>query len=464
MVTTLFVGAEIAQASDISFSGQFRPRWNFNEDATRGTNAYSNFDTRVRLNVDAKVNDKASVFLQFQSVGTWGNDTDNSGTRVATGGGGAQANDILDDVGFHQAHLTMTDLLDTGLTAKVGRQEIVLDGHRLFGHTGWTQGAQSSDAIVLVHAADNHSLIYAYVAGLQGEAENTNTDTNVHFHVVRANTQGIMGGDLTGMFVTAIDNANGGAGFEDMNTWYTVGARQAGKMAGLDYRVEYYHQFGDGGVEAAAAGYSDAYDNVTGSTAVASSNIDRNASMFGVRVGKTFKNVQWSPTVTLWFDSLSGTDDSDAADSDHGTFNTLMDTGHKFYGLMDQYLNSRNLGTAYYGLQDFAIKTKLNLSAQNTLKVDLHHFETQTDMNGGDSNDMRDDHSAINGQGLNSDLGQEVDVTFIHKYDSNTKIMAGYSHYFTTKTHSYLNGSGNTVGNGNQEGQDWMYVMLDLKF
>ena len=28
------------------------------------------------------------------------------------------------------------------VNAKIGRQEVVLDGHRLFGHTGWTDGAQ----------------------------------------------------------------------------------------------------------------------------------------------------------------------------------------------------------------------------------------------------------------------------------------------------------------------------------
>ncbi|MDP6336030.1 MAG: hypothetical protein QGH98_07295, partial [Nitrospinaceae bacterium] len=149
-------------------------------------------------------------------------------------------------------------------------------------------------------------------------------------------------------------------------------------------------------------------------------------------------------------------------DSDHGTFNTLMDTGHKFYGLMDQYLNSRNLGTSYYGLQDFAVKTKLKLSAANTLKVDLHHFGTQTDMSDGDSNDLRDDHAGVGS--MSDSLGEEIDVTFVHKYDSNTKIVAGYSHYFTTVTHSILNGSGGTAGSNSAEDQDWMFVMLDMKF
>ena len=48
-----------------------------------------------------------------------------------------------------------------------------------------------------------------------------------------------------------------------------------------------------------------------------------------------------------------------------------------------------------------------------------------------------------NGTGvLGNDLGQEIDLTLVHKYDANTKIVSGYSHYFTTVSHSLLNGSG----------------------
>ena len=65
---------------------------------------------------------------------------------------------------------------------------------------------------------------------------------------------------------------------------------------------------------------------------------------------------------------------------------------------------------------------------------------------------------------LDSSLGQEIDVTFVHKYDSNTKIVAGYSHYFTTNTMGMLNSSGGTIGRTAMNDQDWMYVMIDTKF
>jgi len=440
-VAALMLASTVAQAADVSFSGQFRPRWQSNEDFSDLTNARSNFTTRARLNAKANINANTEVFLQFQSVGNWGRalglvndgttdtaiDTMNAdqGTRVSTGDANS-ANDRLKDVGFHQAYLTLKNFMGQAVNVKIGRQQIVLDGHRLFGHTGWTDGGQSSDAIRLDHAAGNHTLSYVYVAGLENESATTSTKANVDFHVLRANTQGVLGGDLTGMFVVTDDQATGGTGYEDGQQWYTIGARQKGKLGGLDYRVEYYHQFGDGAVEANNTNFTGAYTSLTDSA-----DVDRDASMVGVRVGKTFKNAKMSPTITLWFDSLSGTDDSDASSGDFGTFNTLMDTGHKFYGFMDQYLAANGSGSDYYGLQDYAIKTKFKVSDKNTLKVDVHHFQTQTELNDGDSDDIRSNDSnfgsATTGT-LEGDLGQEIDVTLVHKYDSNTKIVAGYSH------------------------------------
>ena len=60
---------------------------------------------------------------------------------------------------------TGKNLFGASVDMKIGRQQVVLDGHRLFGHTGWTQGAETKDAIRLTHAAGNHTLNYTYIAG-----------------------------------------------------------------------------------------------------------------------------------------------------------------------------------------------------------------------------------------------------------------------------------------------------------
>ena len=201
-VAALMLATTVAQAADITFSGQFRPRFNVENDANETTPGRSYFDTRIRLNAAANVNANTSIFLQMQSVGEWGNAQLNGLDRDSSTG-----SDNLNDIGFHQAFITLKSLFGKAVNAKIGRQEVVLDGHRLFGHTGWTTGAQTNDAIRLDHAAGNHTLSYVYVASSEGGVLNTAADSNLNFHVVRANTQGILGGNLTGMFVIADDSS-----------------------------------------------------------------------------------------------------------------------------------------------------------------------------------------------------------------------------------------------------------------
>ena len=250
-VAFCMMAATVAQAADVSFSGEFRPRFNIDNDTSDDTSSSHFFDTRVRLNAKANVNANTEVFLQFQSVGTWAGGAANSGTRESTGAGTgagdlAEASDLLNDVGFHQAYLTLKNFAGAGFDAKIGRQEVVVDGHRLFGHTGWTQGAETKDAIRLTHAAGNHTLNYTYIAGDENDGVANITDQDHGVHFLHASTQGVLGGALSGIFVITNDHDNS-ALMSDNETWYTIGARQKGKLGGLDYRVEFYHQFGDAG-------------------------------------------------------------------------------------------------------------------------------------------------------------------------------------------------------------------------
>jgi len=463
-VAVFMMAGEVARAADVSFSGQIRPRYNVVTNSSENSGDKF-FDTRVRLNAKANVNANTEVFLQFQSNGQWGTDTDNSGTRAQQGQGGNEANDILDDVGFHQAHLTLKNLYGHGVDAKIGRQEVILDGHRLFGHTGWTQGAASADAIRLTHAGGNHALTYVYMENLnQGDKTSTLAGDDAT-HVFHAATQGVMGGALSGIFVVQDDRGAYTEGATDLgidNTWYTIGARQKGKAGGLDYRVEYYHQFGDAAV---IANDLNALTGI-GSTNYASnlSDVDRNAHMFGLRVGKTFKNTKGSPTVTLWYDRLSGNDDDDVTNKEFGQFDTMYDTGHKFYGFMDLYLSRAGAGTSYMGLQDIAIKVKMSPKPGWTAKADLHWFSTAVDMDGDNGTSVAANTQLNDAVSMYNDLGTELDLTLAHKYDANTKIQLGYSHYWTTVTFAAFNGAGTKGIVANNHGADWFYIQADTKF
>jgi len=462
-VAAIMVASTVAQAADVSFSGQFRPRFEIDNDFAENTSPRTYWTTRVRFNANTKVNDKTAVFLQFQSAGIWGsantlggNAAYGTGTRQSVGGGGNHASDNLSDVGFHQAYITLKKFAGQAVDMKLGRQEVVIDGHRLFGHTGWLQGAETKDAIRLFHTAANHALDYTYIMGDENDAVGNMNSQDYDVHVLHATTQGVMGGALSGI-LTLTNNDNGSIGQGDDEQWFTIGARQKGKVSGLDYRVEFYHQFGDAGVIANTCACG-----ITGAvSADGADEVDRDAQMFGMRLGKTFKNATMSPTITLWFDMLTGMDDDDAAASDWGQFDTMYDTGHKFYGFQDFYLNRAGAGTGYYGLEDYALKTKWKVKPGYTFKFDYHHFRTQTDISDNDADTIiAADATLPADASMDEDLGSEVDLTLVHKYDANTKIVLGYSHYFSTTTFATINQG---TSNAN-DGSDWAYLQIDTKF
>jgi hypothetical protein len=456
-VTALMVASTIAQAADVSFSGQIRPRFNLDQDANDATKTSKTFSSRVRLNAKANVNANTEVFLQLQSIGTWGTASTDLGTRVSAGGGNPvgnqQASDQLADVGFHQAYVTLKNFAGQGVDAKIGRQEVILDGHRLFGNTGWTDGAETKDAIRLTHAGGNHAINYIYIeSSNQDSGTGSLKNDKASVHVLHTKTQGVLGGALSGYLTLTNDAATDTSGSNEEN-WYTIGARQAGKIAGIDYRVEYYHQLGEAGNLATASGY--------GITDAAGA--DRDANMVGVRLGKSFAN---NTSVTLWYDRLSGVDDEDQSSGEWGAFDTMYDTGHKYYGYQDMYLERFGANTNYYGLQDIALKTKMPISESITLKADLHHFRTATDLTGADADGIiasrADGEGQVNGA-MDNDLGTEVDITVVHKYDANTVISLGLSRYLTTQTFSQVNGFGNAGSNAN-DNANWAYLMVHTKF
>jgi len=484
MTAALMVGSVVAQAADITFGGQLRPRWEHFEqnDFRNDIDPTQIISTRIRLNTKIKVDDKIGAFIQFQARGVFGAGTGGGIPDGNTGAGSRNAAipaDDVTDVGLHQAYFTVKNIYGAPADLKLGRQEVILDGHRLFGNTGWTQGAQSADAIRLDHRHGDHTISYIYIkaiestgaapfriggnsgggatdlggsgpggllsqgtcgrgSGFVGGDPNDSCDRDDH--VLWANLKGLIPNSQASLyFIYSRDqswNGSPSAGNVD-NSMYTLGGRVAGQLVGLDYRGELYYQGGHADGIASQYGYEGAKAPGTGN--------DRSAWLFGLRVGKTFKNVNMKPGITLFYDYLSGTSPTDAAAGDWHTFDTLYDTGHKFYGFMDTYLNATGADTHFLGLQDYAIKLKASPTANLTAKLDWHHFRTAA---------------------LNTGLGHELDLTLVHKYSSNLTVSAGWSMFFPTDDFHGINPRASLVGVGmnDDEMANWAYVMLDLKF
>ena len=194
MVVAFFVSTEIAKAADVTFSGQIRTRWEAVEqfggastqEATStvygGNNETDDFVfSSVRLAAKANINETTKAFIQLQSTRNWGE----TGTgTIATGAGEGNASGTVNDndssVGVHQAYMEFKNFLNLpmGFDAKIGRQEVLLDGWRLFGNTIWTPGMQSHDMVRLDHKHDNLSVTLGYILEQERDRDNDPGDNN----------------------------------------------------------------------------------------------------------------------------------------------------------------------------------------------------------------------------------------------------------------------------------------------
>ena len=477
-VVAFFVSAEIAKAADITFSGQVRTRWELAEHlgnggvAGAGTSNGKAFNNQpddfimqsTRLAAKANINDSVSAFIQMQSSRTWGG-TGSSSNGGGSGNASSSANNTDASVGLHQAYFTLKNFggLPMGWDAKVGRQEIKLDGWRLFGNTIWTTGMQTHDAIRLNHKHDNTSISAMYILRNEdGRTNDQNDDNDFDVYALHVNQKGVLGGQFSGYYVysdngcgpkvaSATSNSAGCANFS--NDFHTIGGRQAGTMFGLKYRGEFYYQFGD------ATGIVDSTGGTDHSSVTAGATIDREAYMYGVRIGKAFNNVSTKPSVTLWYDYLSGTSDEDLKNGKWSSFDTLYDTGHKYYGLQDLFLGIGSggpKGTQGLGLQDLAVKIKMNPIAGWTLKMDYHYFYTAEGVN---ASDIVSGTTTASGAGDSSFLGNELDITAIHKMNSATKVIVGYSNFNAAQTFRRIRNATTGANDAN-----WAYVQFDVKF
>ena len=104
MAAVVFTGSIAAEAADVTFGGQFRPRfeyWNTGvQSSAPGAPLVDPTDSkfinmRVRLNTNVKIDENTSGLIQFQMNTRFGTD-------IANGPGApGQANDTTTDIGLH---------------------------------------------------------------------------------------------------------------------------------------------------------------------------------------------------------------------------------------------------------------------------------------------------------------------------------------------------------------------------
>ena len=363
-----------AQTADrLSVTGQIRQRTeysakDFNADIDDPLFSF----LRTRVNVGVRANDDVKAFVQFQDSRVWGQEN-------STLDGNAPLFDV------HQAFFTVNNVFDSGFNAKVGRQEINVGNQRLVGAVGWHNVGRTFDAARFMYEAEKGSLdiFAARLVGSTGTPDGDNL-------FGAAGTYPLADGQRVEALVL-FDNstfpvAAGPDVDENMLSRVTAGVAAYGKESGFDYELEAYYQMGD------------AFDGGTGELGSIA------AYLASAKVGYLVDEEKGMRVGGL-FTIVSG--DDDAGDGDINNFNTLFASNHKFYGFMDYFIGA---GSFARGLQDIGLSFGMKANDQTSVSLDLHNFTAPQAPSGFDNA-----------------LGQEIDFTVNHKYNSALTLVAGLS-------------------------------------
>jgi hypothetical protein len=282
---------------------------------------------RARASLEASLESQVRVFLQFQDVRIFGEESNTLTDYRA------------DNFDLHQGYLELGAVPKVGGVLRVGRQEMALGEQRLVGAVDWTQQGRSFDGARYTTPAFGNVQFDLFGMKLRNETAATqefDSDFLGAWGTLGLENLGSL--ELFGLFVT--DSRDEGSALQ------TFGALWRADAGPLRLRVEGSLQGGSSGDE------------------------DVSAYMIGVSAGGDITD---GGTLTVLYDHLSGDEVPD--DGEWGVFNTLFATNHIFYGLAD-YFTDIPVHTGGLGLRDLGAKFSISPGTQTRLGVDLHHFRT----------------------------------------------------------------------------------------
>ncbi|MEK6589120.1 MAG: alginate export family protein [Nitrospinota bacterium] len=412
--------------ADFTFGGQFRlrPEYRDNADFNKDTADTQKFyGQRIRLNVEAKIDDNIKSFIQIQDTRYWGAEGDTAGTvsspdTLYT----ASEKEALD---LHQAYVEIGMIGEIPLSIKVGRQLLVYGEHRLIGDLDWSNNARAFDAIKLIYKTETVS-VDLWTSKLEENTINsaapsptsTGKDNDVDFYGLYSMIKTIPDVPID-LYLLYRNNE------VIKEKRYTIGGRIEGKVINvIDLMGEGAYQFGD-----------------------ASTGVNIEAYALALRGGYTFP-FTWDPRVSIEYDYATG--DNDGTDKTNKTFDQLYPTWHRHLGYAD-----------LVGWQNISA-VRLGINAKPTQKlytyIDYWFFYLAQKKDGfynaaGKATGFR----AASAANTQDTVGNELDLLFKYTFNPNLILEGGLSRFFRG---DYIK---DRVG-ANSEDSDWGYLMLTLNF
>ena len=344
--------------SKVSFAqfkvtGEFKPRFEyrdgFSKPADTLTKGVGFVDQRTRINFNYKFV-SYEFYLSLQDIRTWGSTP--------------QLNRSDNNSSVHEAWANVK--LNTKWGLKMGRQEIILDDHRIFGSVNWATQARSHDAAMLIYTDSTFQMkaSVAYNAASPAIFDRYYTVPKSYksfqFLWMHKNFSEKFGASLLFLnngyqVVTAVDANNNPIIWKD-NYSQTAGTRIEYKTKKLNVGFNFYYQIG---------------------TAPDANNSQIAAMNINPEIGY---NVSESVKLVLGYEYLSGQSQTDTSktytDMNH-SFNPFFGTNHKFNGHMDYFYVGNHANSV--GLQDAYLKVQYK-NKKFSLGIDGHYFMSAADV------------------------------------------------------------------------------------
>jgi len=343
---------------------------------------------------------KASGFLQFHNLSAF---LDHYSPEKLT-------YDTVADPDGNRIQQAYLDLKAFDTTLRIGRQEIIMDDHRLIGNIDWRQNGQSFNGVSLTNKSiQDFEFFASYITKIN----------TILLKEVPLDDMGLILGHIkyTGIKDTTIsvydyllDSRGDTKNDRDIGT---LGARVTGDVhltdkLHLPYAVNYSHQHG--------------YRN------------GRNYGGYMVNsyVGLEFHEVEFGGG----YNRISG------QKGERKAFDTLFSTAHKFNGWSDQFL-ATNGGNLVNGLEDIYFQIKAKCTPGKTKFVLRYHIF-----------DTANNYTTSGMSGYSGTYGNEFDALIKTKLRKDLSLLFKYASYFAS----------NGTGNPKPRDENVFWTRLEYRF
>lgn len=317
--------------SDVKFTGELRPRYQYTDKKTSTADAGNQVTNRTNLNFTAKLLEVEGLSgtIELNAVNDFGTEQQSN----------AQVGGEVIGAKISQANVAYSA---AGATGVVGRKTVNIDNQRFIGSVGWKQNFQTLDLAVATYGTGDFNILAAYIYGV--------------------NAIGDMGYDYgQGMYYFNLDGtpnpvASGRTNSAALNASYafikelkltgyayllgsvsdTYGAAltgdiPVGESVKLDYRAEVAMQ--------TAATLTTVADGTLGTGTGHTDSLLGDAMYMNLDIGANISGF----LAGLNYEYLGGADVNDDSTTQ---FQTPLATKHKFNGWADQFLATPSTGLA----------------------------------------------------------------------------------------------------------------------